>query len=92
VQKAAPPRGAAFWIPGWKDAGVNDVEDVEVGPQGIRLGQLLKFVNAVESGGEAKDLLASGDVEVNGVAETRRGAQLNPGDVVQLFGRTYRLT
>lgn len=67
-------------------------EDVEVGAAGIRLGQLLKYVNAVETGGEVKDLLAAGDVQVNGSVEQRRGAQLAAGDVVTVPGATYRLT
>ena len=48
----------------------------------IRLGQLLKAAGLVESGGEAKALLAEGVVTVNGEVETRRGRQLAPGDVV----------
>ena len=36
----------------------------------------------MESGGEAKALLAEGVVTVNGEVETRRGRQLAPGDVV----------
>jgi ribosome-associated protein len=35
-----------------------------------------------DSGGEAKALLATGAVSVNGEPETRRGRQLHPGDVV----------
>jgi ribosome-associated protein len=66
--------------------------EIEVGAAGIRLGQLLKYAGAVETGGEAKDLLASGLVEVNGTTETRRGAQLSPGDVVTVDGTPYRLT
>jgi ribosome-associated protein len=65
--------------------------EIEVGPAGIRLGQLLKYAGAVETGGEAKDLLASGLVAVNGVAEARRGAQLAAGDVVTVDGTGYRL-
>ena len=71
---------------------VDQPVDVEVGPEGIRLGQLLKFVDAVETGGDAKDLLASGEVEVNGEPETRRGAQLRPGDVVTVPWASWRLT
>ena len=55
---------------------MSHTEDVEIGPQGIRLGQFLKYVNAVETGGEVKALLESGEVAVNGEIETRRGAQL----------------
>jgi len=65
--------------------------EIEIGPEGIRLGQLLKYAGAVETGGEAKDLLAAGLVEVNGVPETRRGAQLSAGDVVTVQGVEYRL-
>jgi ribosome-associated protein len=48
----------------------------------IRLGQLLKLADLVSSGGEAKALLETGGVAVNGEPETRRGRQLHPGDVV----------
>ena len=65
--------------------------DVEVGKRGIRLGQLLKLVNLVESGGAARGLLESGDVRVNGEVETRRGRQLAAGDVVDCAGETVSL-
>ena len=65
--------------------------EIEVGPAGIRLGQLLKYAGAVETGGEVKDLLASGLVAVNGTPETRRGAQIGAGDVVSVHGVDYRV-
>ena len=46
----------------------------------IRLGQYLKFANLADTGGQARELIASGKVTVNGEAETRRGRQLHPGD------------
>ena len=58
------------------------MQEISVGPDGIRLGQLLKLANLVESGGEVRPLLATGGVTVNGTVETRRGAQLRAGDVV----------
>ena len=58
----------------------------------IRLGQLLKAAGLVETGGEAKLLLADGRVTVNGEVETRRGRQLVPGDVVALGDASVRLT
>jgi len=51
----------------------------------IKLDSLLKGVNAVSSGGEAKLLIADGVVAVNGEQEMRRGRKLYPGDRVQ-FG------
>jgi ribosome-associated protein len=68
------------------------VDEVEVGEGGIRLGQLLKLANLVDTGGGAKQVLEAGDVTVNGRPETRRGAQLKPGDVVALHGQKVRLT
>ena len=52
----------------------------------IRLGQFLKLANLIESGSEAKEVVASERVLVNGVLETRRGRQLVKGDVVELVG------
>ena len=50
----------------------------------IRLGQLLKLADVVDSGGEARDYLEYEQVLVNGERETRRGRQLRYGDVVTL--------
>jgi ribosome-associated protein len=58
----------------------------------IRLGQLLKASGLVETGGEAKLVLAEGLVSVNGEPETRRGRQLHPGDEVVLGEAAVRLT
>jgi ribosome-associated protein len=66
--------------------------DVEVGERGIRLGQLLKLANLVETGGAARGLLESGDVRVNGEVETRRGRQLVAGDVVECGQERVTLT
>jgi ribosome-associated protein len=58
----------------------------------IRLGQLLKLADLAGSGGEAKALLETGTVQVNGEPETRRGRQLHPGDVVTVGGDAVRVT
>jgi ribosome-associated protein len=58
----------------------------------IRLGQLLKAAGLVDSGGDAKLLLASQEVRVNGELEARRGRQLVPGDEVQVGDAVVRIT
>jgi ribosome-associated protein len=58
--------------------------EILIGDEMIRLGQLLKLAGLVGSGGEARAVLTSGRVTVNGVAEGRRGRQLHDGDVVTL--------
>jgi ribosome-associated protein len=64
------------------------VQTVELrsGEDTIRLGQLLKLVDAVPTGAQVKDVLLSGDVRVNGEPEERRGRQLHRGDVVSIEG------
>jgi ribosome-associated protein len=58
----------------------NAVEDT------IKLDQFLKLADVVQSGGEAKHLIQSGAVLVNGEVETRRGRKLHAGDVVFVEG------
>ncbi len=58
--------------------------DIEISQDSIRLGQLLKFASVVMDGGEAKALIAGGDVSVDGEPETRRGRQVRVGSVVEV--------
>ncbi|GAA4370646.1 RNA-binding S4 domain-containing protein [Nocardioides caricicola] len=65
--------------------------DVPIRDESIRLGQFLKLANLVESGAEAKPVIADGAVLVNGEVETRRGRQLVKGDVVTLGPQSARV-
>ncbi|KAF0218359.1 MAG: ribosome-associated [Geobacteraceae bacterium] len=55
----------------------------------IKLDSFLKAVGAVMSGGEAKLLIADGEVRVNGEIEMRRGRKLRPGDRVEVGGKEF---
>ena len=68
-----------------------EVTGIPIGTDMIRLGQFLKLGGAVDSGADVKDLLADGEVTVNGEPETRRGRQLHRGDLVTLHGVTVRV-
>ncbi|HEY9624123.1 MAG TPA: RNA-binding S4 domain-containing protein [Crinalium sp.] len=57
----------------------------------IKLDQFLKLVGAVDTGGQAKLLIQSGEVEVNGQVETRRGRKLTAGDRVFVMGETFEV-
>ncbi|MCB7137799.1 RNA-binding S4 domain-containing protein [Cellulosimicrobium marinum] len=59
-----------------------DATPVEISDDVIRLGQFLKLAGLAESGAEARELVAEGEVRVNGEIDTRRGRQLRRGDVV----------
>ncbi|GAA2521695.1 RNA-binding S4 domain-containing protein [Pilimelia columellifera] len=58
------------------------MRDVPIDADMIRLGQFLKLAGLVDTGGEAKELIADGEVRVNGAVDLRRGRQLHVGDVV----------
>ena len=55
----------------------------------IELDQFLKLAEVCQSGGQAKHLIQSGAVLVNGVIETRRGKKLRPGDCVSIDGEEF---
>jgi len=57
----------------------------------IRLGQLLKLNGTSPAGADAKALIATGQVSVNGEPEIRRGRQLHPGDVIRVGGEELRV-
>lgn len=57
----------------------------------IELGKLLKMVNVISSGGEAKYYLQDNEVLVNGELENRRGKKLYPGDVVKVEDEEYTI-
>jgi ribosome-associated protein len=55
----------------------------------IKLDSFLKAINAVGSGGQAKQIIADRLVRVNGQVELRRGRKLYPGDRVTLGGNEF---
>ena len=63
-----------------------DIEDIAIRDDMIRLGQLLKLASLVEDGVEAAELIKNGLVKVNGEIDDRRGRQLHHGDTVTVNG------
>ena len=53
----------------------------------ITLDALLKASGWAPSGGAAKQLIAAGELRVNGEVETRRGRKLRAGDRVEMGGQ-----
>ena len=68
---------------------VEDV-DCDLGSK-LTLGQFLKLANLIDSGAEAKDAIASGEVTVDGEVDTRRGRGMSDGEVVACHGRRARV-
>lgn len=67
------------------------MDEIAISTDTIRLGQFLKLSNLVDSGSDAKFLLAGGEVSVNGEVERRRGRQLRAGDIVEFDGVRVRV-
>ncbi|MGK7888082.1 MAG: RNA-binding S4 domain-containing protein [Leptolyngbyaceae cyanobacterium] len=55
----------------------------------IKLDQFLKLQGLASTGGQAKFLIQSGEVEVNNAMELRRGRKLVSGDTVTIDDQTY---
>ncbi len=55
------------------------------------LDQFMKLSAIAGSGGQAKVMIQSGEVKVNGKVETRRRRKLVPEDVVEVNGDSFRV-
>ena len=67
----------------------NEPDDLGMAEETIELDQFLKLAEVCQSGGQAKHLIQSGAVLVNGTIETRRGKKLRPGDSVSVDGEEF---
>lgn len=61
------------------------MKEVEINKEPIELYKILKFEGLVESGGEAKSVIADGQVLLNGKVETQKRKKIMSGDIVE-FG------
>ncbi|MFH5806768.1 RNA-binding S4 domain-containing protein [Alienimonas sp. DA493] len=57
----------------------------------VRLDQFLQLAGVAGTGGQAKVLIQSGAVLVDGVLETRRRRKLAPGAVVSVGGEEFEI-
>lgn len=64
---------------------------VKIDTEYIKLDQLLKMVNIVGSGGQAKMMIISGEVKVNNEVEIQRGKKLRQGDIVEVEGQKFQV-
>jgi ribosome-associated protein len=67
------------------------MREVEIEEEPIELYKILKFENMVQSGGEAKFVIAEGLVRVNGEIETRKRKKIFSGDIVEFEEETIRI-
>ena len=67
------------------------MRDVEISKEPVELYKILKFEGMVSSGGEAKSIIADGQVLVNGKIETRKRKKIVSGDIVELGKEKIRI-
>ncbi|MCI8819497.1 MAG: RNA-binding S4 domain-containing protein [Oscillibacter sp.] len=64
------------------------MRNVVISTEFIKLQDLLKYAGLVETGGEAKERVQAGEVQVNGEVCVQRGKKIRPGDKVLFAGET----
>jgi ribosome-associated protein len=55
----------------------------------LSLDNFLKMCGVAATGGQAKVMIQSGEIKVNGEIETRRRRKLKTGDVVECDGQKF---
>ena len=60
---------------------------VEIHTDYIKLDALLKYAGAAETGGQGKEMVTSGEVQVNGELCRMRGKKIRRVDRVQIGGK-----
>lgn len=65
------------------------METITITTEYIRLQDLMKLGSMASTGGEAKQLIQNGQVQVNGETCLQRGRKLRPGDTVTYQNQTY---
>ena len=64
---------------------------VEITRQPIELFKILKFEGLVNSGGQAKLVIADGQVLLNGSVETQKSKKIVSGDVITFMDNTLQI-
>ena len=94
--RTQPPRGSAVIRKSVKKPEKANMpaapEVLEISTEYIKLESALKFAGVCMTGGEAKELVAAGKVEVNGEVCLARGKKLRDGDVFSAGGKKYAVS
>lgn len=67
------------------------MEKVKIKDEYIKLGQAMKLGGLAGSGIDAKIMIQSGEVTVNGKTELQRGKKLHDGDIVSCNGEAIQI-
>ena len=67
------------------------MQQIEINREPIELFKILKFEGLVDSGAQAKQVIAEGLVSVNGEQETRKSRKMYDGDQLSFAGQEFTL-
>ncbi|HCI02437.1 MAG: RNA-binding protein [Oceanospirillaceae bacterium] len=67
------------------------MQQIEINREPIELFKILKFEGLVDSGAQAKQVIAEGLVSVNGEQETRKSRKMYNGDQLSFAGQDFTL-
>jgi len=67
------------------------MEKIKIDTEFIKLDQFLKMVNIAGSGGQAKIMIISEEVSVNGEIEIQRGKKLRSGDTIEVENKKFQI-
>lgn len=70
---------------------MDSTKKVTIKGEFITLGQLIKKLDLIQTGGEEKAYLAMHEILINGEKDIRRGRKIRPGDKVEIEGQTYEI-
>lgn len=68
------------------------MEEIQLKNLPIELGKLLKYAGLAESGGQAKHMIANGEVSINGTAITQKSHKVQAGDKLSFAGNDFTIT
>jgi ribosome-associated protein len=65
------------------------MKEIEIIKEPVELYKILKFESIVSSGGEAKAVIADGQVLVNNDIETRKRKKIVAGDIIEFMNEKF---
>lgn len=70
---------------------MSTIKEVKITDEYITLGQFIKLVDLISSGGEAKVFLASNTIYINNKEDNRRGRKLYKNDLIVINNKEYKI-
>ena len=67
------------------------MKEIFINKEHVELFKILKFEGIASNGAEAKDMITSGVVLVNGIIEKQKRKKMVAGDTIEFKGEVFRL-